>query len=455
MACMPCKYLVVFNSTKKVITCNKTEIPDKIMDSFKLDQGFDMKLFDEDFEEWVSISDNLNELPSKGKLRVVTEEDVESDCTVPLNTSSESEESMARGETSKSWLLSYSLPKFPAFISDILETNEEISTHTRKKIGQIIFDSMACYTLYPTSFEYKSVCMALLKKYPNLADKSTKDVTGTWLVSLRQRFRDMRRPMYNNDTVKAMKRKYGFHARRDDDQLQSAKRVFVASDCTEDATSIKLHIKALDAELKKKERNLDILQDRMSRTYSIRRKEVQEGDLSILDIISKYSALRLPLCFLEEAQRVFKADIQAKLNAVNPNIWKKLGNLTKIAKPCELDKWMVDEKSLALLFLPRVFKEETELYMIYNMKKEELWLPESPYPCMVISKNEIGIYVQRVFLFNAENANAAAVMVFACYWVFDIEFPKKNRKSLSLLAALAEIEENVSTPVQRILNTIR
>ena len=33
---------------------------------------------------------------------------------------------------------------------------------------------------------------------------------GTWLVSLKQKFRDTRRPMVSDERVKAMKRKYEF-----------------------------------------------------------------------------------------------------------------------------------------------------------------------------------------------------------------------------------------------------
>ena len=60
---------------------------------------------------------------------------------------------------------------------------------------------------------------------------------GTWMESLRQKFRDVRRPMVNNEKVKAMKRKYGFiksspssaTSREQEDCPSSAKRNLTVS----------------------------------------------------------------------------------------------------------------------------------------------------------------------------------------------------------------------------------
>nr|XP_018672286.2 uncharacterized protein LOC108950711 [Ciona intestinalis] len=112
------------------------------------------------------------------------------------------------------WLINYKLPDFPLYITEELKKNQDapfnITSKLRKKVVQILFDSVSLHTLYPTSTEYRSVCVELIRKYPVLCDVKAKEPLSTWVVSLKQKFRDERRPMFSNVQVQSMKRKYGF-----------------------------------------------------------------------------------------------------------------------------------------------------------------------------------------------------------------------------------------------------
>ena len=50
------------------------------------------------------------------------------------------------------------------------------------------------------------------------------------------------------------------------------------------------------SEMKKKRKDLKLIDDRMGRTYLHRRREVQEGHLTIEELLEKYPALTEPTC---------------------------------------------------------------------------------------------------------------------------------------------------------------
>ena len=64
----------------------------------------------------------------------------------------------------------------------------------------------------------------------------------------------------------------------------------------EDDTSIASHIKAMTAECLKRTIDVSLLEDRVKRTFGIRRKEVYAGNLTVQNLIEKYPALRFPSC---------------------------------------------------------------------------------------------------------------------------------------------------------------
>ena len=64
----------------------------------------------------------------------------------------------------------------------------------------------------------------------------------------------------------------------------------------EDDTSIASHTKAMTAECRKKTIDVSLFEDRMKRTFGLRRKEAYAGNLTVQNLIEKYPALRLPSC---------------------------------------------------------------------------------------------------------------------------------------------------------------
>ena len=72
--------------------------------------------------------------------------------------------------------------------------------------------------------------------------------------------------------------------------------VLCNNDEDENDTSVASHIKAMTAECRKITINVSLLEDRMKRTFGLRRKEVYVGNLTVQNLIEKYPALRFPSC---------------------------------------------------------------------------------------------------------------------------------------------------------------
>ena len=64
----------------------------------------------------------------------------------------------------------------------------------------------------------------------------------------------------------------------------------------EDEVSIELHLKTMQDEMKKRKKNMDIIEHRMAITYNYRMTEVRKGTLSVPQILKKYPALKLISC---------------------------------------------------------------------------------------------------------------------------------------------------------------
>ena len=64
------KYLVSFEETPYIFTCKPNELERKVEETFKIEQPFQLWVYDDDFKEYVGIL-NIKELPTRSKLKVV------------------------------------------------------------------------------------------------------------------------------------------------------------------------------------------------------------------------------------------------------------------------------------------------------------------------------------------------------------------------------------------------
>ena len=65
------KYKVEFEKIIKRFTCKPNELERKVKDAFKIQQSFQLQVYDDDFEEWVGVTDSdIEQLPTLSKLKV-------------------------------------------------------------------------------------------------------------------------------------------------------------------------------------------------------------------------------------------------------------------------------------------------------------------------------------------------------------------------------------------------
>lgn len=71
----------------------------------------------------------------------------------------------------------------------------------------------------------------------------------------------------------------------------------------EDKASMARRFSLLKVELRKTVPNKTVIQDLMARTFSVRREDIQKENLSVMDCLVKYPALRFPsqvcMCFYD------------------------------------------------------------------------------------------------------------------------------------------------------------
>ena len=63
------KYKVEFGKINKLFICEPNELQRKVKESFKIQQPFQFQVYDDDFAEWIGVTD-IEQLPTLSKLKV-------------------------------------------------------------------------------------------------------------------------------------------------------------------------------------------------------------------------------------------------------------------------------------------------------------------------------------------------------------------------------------------------
>lgn len=80
----------------------------------------------------------------------------------------------------------------------------------------------------------------------------------------------------------------------------------------------------------------------------------------------------------------------------------------------------------------------------------------SAYPVMKMDDNELSVWVDRCRITDIKSFDHALAAMIACFWVFNLEFPKKLRNTLSFVSKFVlGLDVSVACPVVRIVNALR
>ncbi|XP_078481467.1 uncharacterized protein LOC144742620 [Ciona intestinalis] len=234
-------------------------------------------------------------------------------------------------------------------------------------------------------------------------------------------------------------------------------RVFVLQDFneeTEDEASLQCHVKFMANEMKKNHKNMELIEDRMKRTYTARRKEVFDCQLTIPNLLSKYPSLCCSTIVLNEAKRIF--GFTPTTSALNKKTWRRLLKLTnmKFAPESVVEIECLTDISKTLLLAPTIFKDSFQHY-VYVKRSDESNQNISPYPCIIYGSDEFTIFVQHQQVCSTKDFPEAIMILLSLYWVFDIKFAKGIQKTLMLLCFLFNLDRNIiNIAVQRVINKL-
>ncbi|XP_065901741.1 uncharacterized protein [Dysidea avara] len=104
------------------------------------------------------------------------------------------------------WHLSFTIPDlktFPASVQDAVRSGI-VDGRARREITQVLRTYICAHTITPTPEQYKTVCKALIMKFPSLQDTAEgQSKYGSWKLGLRNAFKNFRKKMPKEDKRKA------------------------------------------------------------------------------------------------------------------------------------------------------------------------------------------------------------------------------------------------------------
>ncbi|NWV10897.1 SAMD3 protein, partial [Ptilonorhynchus violaceus] len=366
------------------------------------------------------------------------------------------------------WTSSYALPDFPYDVKCILAEKKCPDHSMRIRIIEFLQADMTKYlegSLYPNSQQYNIVVNALLQAYPFLDE----DGNGflLWKRALKDRFKYVRRPIEDDEQVLRNKCKFG-HRKGQTRKSSFAENKLddVQVQVEEEPTHLKgstmdLHIKWLNQEYKKTQKNWEEVDNKMNVTIEIRRKMITDK-APLKDILRLFPFLRCPYLLFREFQLLTHMDIYKKtveiLEVYSENILSlyvvrnnpiNIMLQENLKQHTEEDVLKYMKMTAACLLLPEVFGDDSSLFAAVNEEvKAATPVLEVKNPFNVNSC-EFALYVEREELAQLDDCTMALAALVAAFRVFDIPCPRRIHRTLSFLESLVfEVRNPASLPTQ-------
>nr|XP_021152814.1 sterile alpha motif domain-containing protein 3 isoform X2 [Columba livia] len=364
------------------------------------------------------------------------------------------------------WTSSYALPDFPYDVKCTLAEKKCPDHSMRIRIIEFLQADMTKYlegSLYPNSQQYNIVVNALLQAYPFLDE----DGNGflLWKRALKDRFKYVRRPIDDDEQVLRNKCKFG-HRRGQTRKSSSAENkpedIQVQEESVHlEGSAMDVHIKWLQQEYLKTQRNWKEVENRMNVTIEVRRKMISDK-APLKDILSLFPFLRCPYQLFREFQLLTHMDIYKKtveiLEIYSENILSlyvvrnnpiNIMLQENLKRHTEEDILKYMKMTAACLLLPVVFGDDSSLFAAVNEEvKVATPVLEVKNPFNVNSC-KFALYIEREELAQLNDCTMALAALVASFHVFDIACPKRIHRTLSFLESLVfEVRSPASLPAQ-------
>ncbi|XP_068040581.1 sterile alpha motif domain-containing protein 3 isoform X2 [Anomalospiza imberbis] len=363
------------------------------------------------------------------------------------------------------WTSSYVLPDFPYDVKCILAEKKCPDHSMRIRIIEFLQADMTKYlegSLYPNSQQYNIVVNALLQAYPFLDE----DGNGflLWKRALKDRFKYVRRPIEDDEQVLRNKCKFGH--RRGQSRKSSAENTLddVQGQVEEEPAHLKgsamdLHIKWLNREYMKTQRNWEEVDNRMNATIEIRRKMIRDKT-PLKDILRQFPFLRCPYQLFREFQLLTHMDIYKKtveiLEIYSENILSlyvvrnnpiNIMLQENLKQHTEEDVLKYMKMTAACLVLPEVFGDDSSLFAAVNKKVKAVTPVLEVKNPFNMNSCEFALYIEREELAQLNDCTMALAALVAAFHVFNIPYPKRIHRTLNFLESLVfEVRNPASLP---------
>ncbi|XP_017594948.1 PREDICTED: sterile alpha motif domain-containing protein 3 isoform X1 [Corvus brachyrhynchos] len=390
------------------------------------------------------------------------------------------------------WTSSYALPDFPYDVKCILAEKKCPDHSMRIRIIEFLQADMTKYlegSLYPNSQQYNIVVNALLQAYPFLDE----DGNGflLWKRALKDRFKYVRRPIEDDEQV--LRNKYKFGHRRgqtrkssfaenklDGVQGQVEVTPVCSHSCISDNTdresqrqrslrmksahlkgsTMDLHIKWLNQEYMKTQRNWEEVDNRMNVTIEIRRKMISDK-APLKDILRLFPFLRCPYQLFREFQLLTHMDIYKKtveiLEIYSENILSlyvvrnnpiNIMLQENLKQHTEEDVLKYMKMTAACLLLPEVFGDDSSLFAAVNEEVKAVTPMLEVKNPFNMNSCAFALYVEREELAQLDDCTMALAALVAAFHVFNIPCPKRIHRTLNFLESLVfEVRNPASLPI--------
>ncbi|NXD23805.1 SAMD3 protein, partial [Spelaeornis formosus] len=363
------------------------------------------------------------------------------------------------------WTSSYALPDFPYDVKCILAEKKCPDHSMRIRIIEILQADMTKYlagSLYPNSQQYNIVVNSLLQAYPFLDEEGNGFLL--WKRALKDRFKYVRRPIEDDEQVLRNKCKFG-HRRGQrrkpsltENKLDFQEQGKEAPDHFK-GSAMDLHIKWLNQEYMKTQRNWQEVDNRMNVTIELRRKMISDK-APLKDILRIFPFLRCPYQLFREFQLLTHMDIYKKtieiLEIYSENILSlyvvknnpiKIMLQENLKQHTEEDVLKYMKMTAACLLLPEVFGDDSSLFAAVNEEVKAVTPVLEVKNPFNMNSCQFALYIEREELAQLDDCTMALAALVAAFHVFDIPCPKRIHRTLNFLESLVfEVRNPASLP---------
>ncbi|KAL3208337.1 hypothetical protein MRX96_039224 [Rhipicephalus microplus] len=335
----------------------------------------------------------------------------------------------------------------------------------RRRVLQWLYDDLCSYRMFSGKL-YEEAARALIAKFPNLAD-STGTGYDSWREGLRfkgkyERYK-LRKANEGETSAAPPKRSRSSPKNKLPLRITRPSAALNLNDA-EAEDSIAAHIAGMQKEMLKASPKYEYLIDSTSRTYSERRLWISKEIPSVADVVEKYPALTTSTIAHLEFYLLTKVQLVDALEHYFAAAAAKIVDAAR--KKRHFDQFMkelVDRVDYALeapndvlltpavCVLPSLVKERMEAFICPEDPEATYLFPKVTYRGSSIFDATLFTLLLVGISIIDENVLAAVATQIALYWVFDIVFDPKTKKSLDLFCHAAQVDSGVGpTPLHRL-----